>query len=160
MTKSAKQQLEQEVITMANSILMLRLLTINPMLMRAIATATNRASGAELPSPAGVSSPRCKGRYLFPRRDDRRSSGNKSAATGGEFAPAYREGRDLIRGMEEQYRKDYPITATACAFDGIRLFCRRSRESFSSWRSQRKQPRATWRRCGNCGRIRVFIGCR
>ena len=37
--------------------------------------------------------------------------GMKSAATGGEFAPAYREGRDLIRGMEEQFRKDYPKTA-------------------------------------------------
>ena len=38
--------------------------------------------------------------------------GIKSAATGGEFRASLSRGPDLIRGMEEQYRKDYPITAT------------------------------------------------
>ena len=80
--------------------------------------------------------------------------GIKSAATGGEFAPAYREGRDLIRGMEEQYRKDYPITATVAPVDGIRLFeCRRSRVVLGRALPGAKQPPcATWRGCGSsCG---------
>ena len=79
----------------------------------AIATATNRASGAELPSPAQGFVTAMQG-PLFGFLDEMTGAvqGIKSAATGGEFAPAYREGRDLIRGMEEQYRKDYPITAT------------------------------------------------
>ena len=71
------------------------------------------ASGAELPSPAQGFVTAMQG-PLFGFLDEMTGAvqGIKSAATGGEFAPAYREGRDLIRGMEEQYRKDYPITAT------------------------------------------------
>jgi len=79
----------------------------------ALATATSRASGAELPSPAQGFVTAMQG-PLFGFLDEMTGAvqGIKSAATGGEFAPAYREGRDLIRGMEEQYRKDYPVTAT------------------------------------------------
>ena len=65
-----------------------------------------RASGAELPSPAQGFVTAMQG-PLFGFLDEMTGAvqGIKSAATGGEFAPAYREGRDLIRGMEEQYRK-------------------------------------------------------
>ena len=78
----------------------------------AISTATSRASGAALPSPAQGFVTAMQG-PLFGFLDEMTGAvqGMKSAATGGEFAPAYREGRDLIRGMEEQFRKDYPKTA-------------------------------------------------
>lgn len=71
-----------------------------------------RASGAYLPSPAQGFVTAMQG-PLFGFLDEMTGAvqGMKSAATGGEFAPAYREGRDLIRGMEEQFRKDYPKTA-------------------------------------------------
>ena len=71
-----------------------------------------RASGAELPSPAQGFVTAMQG-PLFGFLDEMTGAvqGVKSVATGGEFAPAYREWRDLIRGMEEQYRKDYPMTA-------------------------------------------------
>ena len=71
-----------------------------------------RASGADLPSPAQGFVTAMQG-PLFGFLDEMTGAvqGMKSAATGGEFAPAYREGRDLIRGMEEQFRNDYPKTA-------------------------------------------------
>jgi hypothetical protein len=71
-----------------------------------------RASGADLPSPVQGFVTAMQG-PLFGFLDEMAGAfhGMTSAATGGEFAPAYREGRDLIRGMEEQYRKDYRITA-------------------------------------------------
>ncbi|MBK7052162.1 MAG: hypothetical protein IPH54_16590, partial [Rhodoferax sp.] len=71
-----------------------------------------RASGAALPSPAQGFVTAMQG-PLFGFLDEMTGAvqGMKSAATGGEFAPAYREGRDLIRGMEEQFRNDYQKTA-------------------------------------------------
>lgn len=76
-------------------------------------TNTARASGADLPSPAQGFITAMQG-PLFGFLDEITGAvqGMKSAATGGEFAPAYREGRDLIRGMEEQFRNDYPKTAS------------------------------------------------
>jgi len=78
----------------------------------AIATATSRASGADLPSPAQGFVTAMQG-PLFGFLDEMTGAvqGAKSFAAGGDYLPAYREGRDLIRGAEEQYRKDYPITA-------------------------------------------------
>ena len=78
----------------------------------AISTATSRASGAALPSPVQGFVTAMQG-PLFGFLDEMTGAvqGMKSAATGGEFAPAYREGRDLIRGMEEQFRNDYQKTA-------------------------------------------------
>lgn len=72
-----------------------------------------RASGAALPSPAQGFVTAMQG-PLFSALDEITGAiqGAKSMLTGGDYLPAYREGRDLIRGMEEQYRKDYPITAT------------------------------------------------
>jgi len=76
-------------------------------------SATARASGADLPSPAQGFVTAMQG-PLFGFLDEMTGAvqGAKSFATGGDYLPAYREGRDLIRGAEEQYRKDYPITAT------------------------------------------------
>ena len=75
-------------------------------------SATARASGADLPSPAQGFVTAMQG-PLFGFLDEMTGAiqGAKSFATGGDYLPAYREGRDLIRGAEEQYRKDYPITA-------------------------------------------------
>ncbi|MBK7053390.1 MAG: hypothetical protein IPH54_23580 [Rhodoferax sp.] len=72
-----------------------------------------RASGADLPSPVQGFVTAMQG-PLFSSLDEMTGAvqGAKSMLTGGDYLPAYREGRDLIRGMEEQYRKDYPITAT------------------------------------------------
>lgn len=80
----------------------------------AIATATSRESGAALPSPLQGAVTALQG-PLFGFLDEITGAiqGAKSVATGGDFAPAYREGRDLIRGMESQYQRDYPTTATA-----------------------------------------------
>jgi len=71
-----------------------------------------RASGADLPSPAQGFVTAMQG-PLFGFLDEMTGAvqGAKSVLTGGDYLPAYREGRDLIRGAEEQYRKDYPITA-------------------------------------------------
>jgi len=78
-------------------------------------TPTNmaRASGAALPSPVQGFVTAMQG-PLFGFLDEMTGAiqGAKSFATGGDYLPVYREGRDLIRGAEEQYRKDYPITAT------------------------------------------------
>ena len=72
--------------------------------------------------------------------------GIKSAATGGDFAPAYREGRDLIRGMEEQYRKDYPITATVAPLMASTPVLSAVPGRSQAGRSRRKQTScATWR---------------
>lgn len=83
-----------------------------PSVEEAISTATSRASGAALPSPVQGFVTAMQG-PLFGFLDEMTGAvqGMKSAATGGEFAPAYREGRDLIRGMEEQFRNDYQKTA-------------------------------------------------
>ena len=78
-------------------------------------TPTNmaRASGADLPSPAQGFVTAMQG-PLFGFLDEMTGAvqGAKSVLTGGDYLPAYREGRDLIRGAEEQYRKDYKIIAT------------------------------------------------
>jgi hypothetical protein len=75
-------------------------------------SATARASGADLPSPVQGFVTAMQG-PLFGFLDEMTGAiqGAKSFATGGDYLPVYREGRDLIRGAEEQYRKDYPITA-------------------------------------------------
>ena len=72
----------------------------------------SRASGADLPSPAQGFVTAMQG-PLFGFLDEMTGAvqGAKSVLTGGDYLPAYREGRDLIRGAEEQYRNDYPITA-------------------------------------------------
>jgi len=79
----------------------------------AIATATSRASGADLPSPVQGFVTAMQG-PLFGFLDEMTGAiqGAKSFATGGDYLPAYREGRDLILGAEEQFRKDYPKTAS------------------------------------------------
>ena len=71
-----------------------------------------RASGASLPSPLQGAFTALQG-PLFGFLDEITGAvhGAKSVATGGDFFPEYRQARDIIRGMEEQYRKDYPITA-------------------------------------------------
>lgn len=76
-------------------------------------SATARASGADLPSPAQGFVTAMQG-PLFGFLDEMTGAiqGAKSFATGGDYLPAYREGRDLIRGAEEQYRKDYQTIAT------------------------------------------------
>ena len=73
----------------------------------------SRASGASLPSPLQGAFTALQG-PLFGFLDEITGAvhGAKSVATGGDFLPEYRQARDIIRGMEEQYRKDYPITAT------------------------------------------------
>ena len=83
----------------------------------AIATATNRASGAELPSPAQFLSPRCRAAIWFLTRDDRRGSGNQIRSDRRRIRASLSRGRDLICGMEEQYRGT--IRFDCCAFDGI-----------------------------------------
>lgn len=72
-----------------------------------------RASGASLPSPLQGAFTALQG-PLFGFLDEITGAvhGAKSVATGGDFFPEYRQARDIIRGMEEQYRKDYPTTAT------------------------------------------------
>jgi len=76
-------------------------------------SATARASGADLPSPVQGFVTAMQG-PLFSFLDQMTGAiqGAKSFATGGDYLPAYREGRDLIRGAEEQFRKDYPKTAS------------------------------------------------
>ena len=73
----------------------------------------SRASGASLPSPLQGAFTALQG-PLFGFLDEITGAvhGAKSVATGGDFLPEYRQARDIIRGMEEQYRKDYPILAT------------------------------------------------
>jgi len=75
-------------------------------------SATARASGADLPSPAQGFVTAMQG-PLFGFLDEMTGAiqGAKSFATGGDYLPVYREGRDLIRGMEEQFRNDYRKTA-------------------------------------------------
>ena len=72
----------------------------------------SRESGAALPSPAQGFYTAMQG-PLFGFLDEMTGAvqGAKSVLTGGDYLPAYREGRDLIRGAEEQFRKDYPKTA-------------------------------------------------
>lgn len=73
----------------------------------------SRASGAELPSPLQGAFTALQG-PLFGFLDEIIGAvhGAKSVATGGDFSPEYRQARDIIRGMEDKYRKDYPVTAT------------------------------------------------
>ena len=119
-----------------------------------------RASGAELPSPAQGFVTAMQG-PLFGFLDEMTGAvqGIKSVATGGEFAPAYREGRDLIRGMEEQYRKDYPILATvAPLMASAPVFVGGPQVVLKPGAPGAKQPHAQhgWR-CGNGCRIRVSL---
>ena len=71
-----------------------------------------RASGAALPSPAQGFYTAMQG-PLFGFLDEMTGAvlGAGSVLTGGDYLPAYREGRDVIRGAEEQFRNDYPKTA-------------------------------------------------
>ena len=75
-------------------------------------TATSRESGAYLPSPVQGFYTAMQG-PLFGFLDEMAGAvkGAGSVLTGGDYLPAYREGRDVIRGAEEQFRKDYPKTA-------------------------------------------------
>ena len=79
---------------------------------QALKTAADRESGAASPSPAQGLVTAMQG-PLFGFLDEMTGAvyGAKSALTGGDYLPAYREGRDVIRGAEEQFRKDYPKTA-------------------------------------------------
>lgn len=71
-----------------------------------------RASGADLPSPAQGYVTALQG-PLFGFLDEMTGAayGLTSLATGGDYLPAYREARDVMRGAEEQFKKDYPKTA-------------------------------------------------
>lgn len=75
-------------------------------------SATARASGADLPSPVQGFVTAMQG-PLFGFLDEMTGAiqGAKSFATGGDYLPAYRESRDMIRGAEAQFREDYPLTA-------------------------------------------------
>lgn len=74
---------------------------------------TARASGADLPSPVQGFVTAMQG-PLFGFLDEMTGAiqGAKSFATGGDYLPAYREGRDLIRGAEERHKQDYPVLST------------------------------------------------
>ena len=64
----------------------------------------------------------------------------------------------MIRGMEEQYRKDYPITATVAPLMASAPVLSEVPGRSQAWRNRRKQPHAQHGgRCGNCGRIRVSL---
>lgn len=75
-------------------------------------SATARASGADLPSPVQGFVTAMQG-PLFGFLDEMTGAayGLKSLATGGDYLPAYREARDVMRGAEEKFKKDYPKTA-------------------------------------------------
>ncbi len=71
-----------------------------------------RASGADLPSPVQGYVNALQG-PLFGFLDEMTGAayGLKSLATGGDYLPAYREARDVMRGAESQFREDYPLTS-------------------------------------------------